>query len=145
MSFLLDTSVVIAALTSETHTIAAQDWLEAHRTAALWISEWGLTECSAALSFKLRTGQLSAERQMSARAALTRMVNETVFRVAVTSRQFQRAGELAARAESGLRAGDALHLATASDMGAIMVTLDMGMARAAETLGITCELLTRSP
>lgn len=136
MSFLLDTSVVIASLTNEVHTPQAQDWLDAHRSETLWISEWGLTECSAALSFKVRTGQLSVEEQLLARALLSRMAIETLGRIEVTSRQFQVASEIAARIDTGLRAGDALHLATAMDVGAIMVTLDIGMAHAAEMLGI---------
>jgi len=143
LSYLLDTSLVVAALTAEIYTAQAHDWLDLHRAEPLWISEWGLTECSAALSFKARTGQLSVEEQLLARDVLSRMVAETLGRILVTSLQFQLAGELAARVDTGLRAGDALHLATAMDVGATIVTLDTGMARAAEVLGISFDLVQR--
>lgn len=141
MSYLLDTSVVVAALTSETHTVVAQAWLTDHRNDALWISDWGLTECSAALSFKVRTGQLAPDRAIMARAVLEKLVTDTIFRIPVTSQQFRLASELASNVAAGLRAGDALHLGTAKDVAATMITLDIGMSRAAGLLGIRCELL----
>ncbi len=52
----VDTSVLVAALTHESRTGEMQEWLAAQPVGGLAISDWVMTEFSAALSVKLRTG-----------------------------------------------------------------------------------------
>lgn len=141
MSFLLDTSVLVAALTSENFTAVAQNWLAGHGAEVVLVSEWGLTEFCAALAFKVRTRQLTPEEQLQSRPELDHLLRESLVRLEVTTAHFRLAADLAAQVESGLRSGDALHVATASAIDGTIVTLDHGMARAARHLRIDCVLL----
>lgn len=61
MRLYLDTSLVVAALTNETETRRMQAWLGEQEPSRLVISDWVITEFSAALSMKLRAGQFEAE------------------------------------------------------------------------------------
>ena len=53
----VDTSVRVAALLNENSTALAQRWLGGQPAGELAISGWVITESSAALSMKLRTGE----------------------------------------------------------------------------------------
>ncbi len=141
MNFLLDTSVLVAALTREKYTAAAQDWLAGHAADEVLVSAWGLTEFSAALSFKVRTRQITTEEQFQSRLELDHMLRESLVRLEVTTAHFRLAADLAAQVESGLRSGDALHLATAAAIEGTIATLDRGMSRAAQLLRVNSHLL----
>ena len=54
----IDTSVFVAALTNESRTAEMQSWLASQRPDDLVISDWVMTEFSAALSIKVRTDQI---------------------------------------------------------------------------------------
>lgn len=71
----------------------------------------------------------------------TRLIRESVTILPVTDRQFQTAARLADQYMSGIRAGDALHLAICADHGATLCTLDRRLSEAAPQLGITCLLV----
>jgi len=137
----LDTSLLVAALTVEIKTAQAQIWLAAQKTDTLATSEWVTTEFSAALSIKLRTGQLSAEHRARALANFKRTITGSFYLLPVSSRHFQNAATFASQYALGLRAGDALHLAISADHGLTLCTLDRRMAEAAEALGVKSLLL----
>jgi predicted nucleic acid-binding protein len=54
---------------------------------------------------------------------------------------FGLAARFADHADTGLRGGDALHLAVCSDHGARMFTLDKRLYQAAKILGVPSEML----
>lgn len=136
----LDTSILVAAVTSEPDTATAQSWLAAQGGSTLAISDWCLTEFSAALSVKLRRRELNVSLRNAALAHFSALVEESLLVLPVDPLDFRAAARLADQHAAGLRAGDALHLAVASRHGMTLYTLDKGMLRATE-LGISAVLI----
>ncbi|MGH6877910.1 MAG: type II toxin-antitoxin system VapC family toxin [Rhizomicrobium sp.] len=136
MSLYLDTSLLVAAFTNESRTAEVQEWLRKQATKALAISDWVVTEFSAALSIKLRTGQLTGTHRAAALAIFARTSVDSFVLLPVLGSHFQRAARIADQHLLGLRAGDALHLAVASDHGATLCTLDARMSDGGSAIGI---------
>jgi len=109
----VDTSVLVSALTSEPGTHAAQAWLWTQRPREIEISDWTLTEFSAALSIKARMGRLAPDERAATQAEFARVAALYFVSWEIGSGIFERAARLCERVESGLRASDALHVAIA--------------------------------
>jgi len=137
----LDTSILVAALTHEIRTADIQRWLAAQTPEELTISEWVVVEFSGALSLKLRNGQLEAAQRVAALAMFTRLIEDSLTVLPVSSLDFRTAARFADQHVTGLHSGDALHLGIVSHRGAHLITLDQVMAAAATTLGLSAELL----
>lgn len=141
MRHYLDTSLLVAALTPEARTDGVHAWLHEHRDGELGLSDWTVTEFASALSLKVRAGHLSEDQRRDVDEVFGAWLEESLVQVAVLRRDFAEAARLLGRHETGLRAGDALHLATSSQNGAQLVTLDQRMVEGGKALGCDALLL----
>lgn len=117
-----------------------QTWLAAQPAGQMAVSDWVITKFSGALSIKVRAEQLSAALRADVLAAFTALVQESFVVLPVSRAAFQTAARYADQHATGLRSGDALHLAVAANHGAQIQALDKGLVQAAESLGVSAAL-----
>lgn len=138
----LDTSLIVTALSNEDLSAQAQEWLSVQDPEELAISEWTITEVSSALAIKLRRGDIDIAARATLLAEFNRLVAESFTILPVTGQHFRTAAHFVDSHELGLRAGDALHLAIASEHGATLVTRDEKLAAGGPGLGTPTTLFS---
>ncbi len=132
----VDTSVLVALCVNEPKSAAVAKWYAAC-SEELIAAVWCVTEFSSALGIKQRTGQITNEQGAIAWQAFERLCAGDLQLLPVDPATFHRAAVLAQDAATGLRAGDALHLAVALEAKAkSMATLDDVLARNAKRVKI---------
>ena len=136
----LDTSVLVAALGNEQHTVKTQNWLAEQPAEDLFISDWVITEFSSALALKLRTRQIKDHHRAECLSAFARLIEHNLTVLSVSTADFRAAARLADQPHIGLRADDALHLAICAARGLRMVTLYKPLAKAATRLAVPARL-----
>jgi hypothetical protein len=130
----VDTSVLVALYTREAKSADVSRWYAAC-TDDLVSAAWCVTEFASALGIKQRTGQIDAAGAQTAWCQFERFCANDLQLLPVEPASFHRAAVLALDAATGLRAGDALHLAAALDARAkSMATLDDVLAKNAKRM-----------
>lgn len=130
----LDTSVAVALLVPEPRTADVQAWF-AGLAEATFASDWLLAEFASAISIKQRRGELSDANAKLVHKEFDMLAAGGLRIIPVSRSAFREAAHLARQHRHGLRAADALHLATALEAGAAsMATLDAVLAANAKRL-----------
>jgi predicted nucleic acid-binding protein len=130
----VDTSVLVALHTPEEKSADVSRWYAACAE-ELVSAAWCVSEFASALGIKQRTSQISEAEAQATWQQFERMCAGDLFLLPVEPATFHRAALLSLDVASGLRAGDALHLAAALDVKAKGVaTLDEVMAKNAKRL-----------
>lgn len=131
----LDTSAAVPLFVAEPASERIDAWLAACDE-SLVSSDWIVTEFASALAMKERAGALPVK---TARAAWRSFENfcHTGLHLTPIGRQIFPAAAKLVRQAQGLRAGDALHLAAALEIGVRgMATLDGTLGRHAQRFGL---------
>ncbi|HWH84936.1 MAG TPA: type II toxin-antitoxin system VapC family toxin [Burkholderiaceae bacterium] len=124
----VDTSAIVALIVKEPGSAAVAAWYAGAKS-ELVSAAWCVTEFGSALGLKQRAAQLDAAQAQRAWGTFQRLVTNDLRLLAVEPADFHRAALLTLDAASGIRAGDALHLACAERAGAKSIaTLDKVMA-----------------
>jgi len=130
----VDTSVLVALLLKEPRSSDVARWYAACED-DLVSATWCVTEFASALSIKQRTSQIDETEAQAAWQHFERLCANDMQLMPVEPVTFHRAAILALDPDSGLRAGDALHLAAALDAKAKgMATLDEILAKNAKQM-----------
>lgn len=138
----VDTSALVALIVNEPGSAAVAAWYAAARS-ELVSAAWCVTEFGSALGLKQRTAQLDADQAQQGWERFQRLVANDLRILPVEPMDFHRAALLTLDAASGMRAGDALHLACAERAGAKgIATLDAVMARNAQRMKLKPVALT---
>jgi predicted nucleic acid-binding protein len=131
-----DTSFLAPLIREEAATAAVEAFMHRQAVGSLAASTWTRVELAGAIARHVRMG--SADRS-SARRVLDEF-DDTLERRFVIWRpdveDYDRARACVLRFDSGLRSGDAMHLAIAANRDAELISLDRLLLRAARTLGI---------
>ncbi|MFZ3233904.1 MAG: type II toxin-antitoxin system VapC family toxin [Stellaceae bacterium] len=135
MSAYLDTSVLLPTLIAEPTTEAVYDCLGAGEQELL-ISDFAAAEVAAALSRLVRMALLSATDASARLADFDAWRAAMSLPVDIGASDARLAYIYVRRFDLGLRAPDALHLATARRLDATLITLDRRLATAAQEMGI---------
>jgi predicted nucleic acid-binding protein len=138
----VDTSALVALIVKEPGSGGVAGWYASVKSDLVSVA-WAVTEFGSALGLKQRTAQLNAAQAQAAWARFERLVANDLRLLPVEVTDLHRAAMLTLDAASGIRAGDALHLACAERAGAKSIaTLDAVMARNAQRLKIKAVALS---
>lgn len=131
----LDTSFVAPLVIAEAASDAVEAFVLNLPPGELMTSIWTRVELASLVARKLRMRQLSPGEAQAIHREFVEMLNETFDVLVPTTRDFETAAGYLEVPRTGLRAGDAFHLATAANHGAQrIVSLDRGFVDAGKRL-----------
>jgi uncharacterized protein len=132
-----DTSFVVPLILREQTSASIAEYVAGLPAGRLFTSHWTRVEFSSALGVRVRIGRLKPSDAVEAEKELERILDESFSILSAAPDMFERAREFLSHHQLGLRAGDALHLAIASNHRAETIySLDKTMLKAGKSLGI---------
>jgi uncharacterized protein len=130
MIYYLDTCVILSAVQADGYSENVDAWLKTRRTSELVTSTWTFTEAVSALGRLVRMKDLSSDEAFAKYQDIETWLTDEFQVEAVLTADFSVAAERQTHWSLGLRAGDAIHLAVATRIGATVVTTDHALERA---------------
>lgn len=138
----LDTSALLPYYRKEGHSEQVQTFLQSLEQAPI-ISNLTKTEFASALSRWVRTKELTADEADQIQVVFSQHLEQNLYQVrAMTDAHFAQAERWLTQRTGALRTLDALHLAFAMHLEAVLVTCDKALAEAAGRLGLPVEYIS---
>lgn len=135
MTLYIDASAIVATVARQKDRWLV-DPLVREPQQSLTVSDFAMAESSGALAALGRGELWSADEVATIFDELDAWATLLTEPVEIVPSDIADANRLVRRAEMALRAADAIHIAAAHRLGATLLTLDNGMARAAAALGV---------
>jgi predicted nucleic acid-binding protein len=132
----LDTSILIPYFVSEPQTKAVERAF-LRFDCLVCISHWTQAEFASSMAKKVRNRECSTATMTRTVAQMTSMADEVFVSWTPTAQDYETSIRFMLNPRSGLRAGDALHLAIAQRNNATLWTLDEGLLAAAKLLKVS--------
>ena len=137
----LDTSFVAPLVIAENSSDAVEAFVLKVKPGELTTSMWTQVELYSLVSRKVRMGELSDSQAAVVRREFDRVLAESFEMLAPMAADFAAAARYLESPKTGLRAGDALHLAIAANHRAKRIlTLDQGFVEAGKLLKLPVTL-----
>lgn len=131
----LDTSFIVPLVIAENSSEAVESFVLNVKPGELATSLWTLVETASLVSRKIRIGELAEADASAVRRVFDRILSETFDLISPTAADFAKAVEYLEVPKTGLKAGDALHLAIAANRRARKIlSLDRGLVAAGKML-----------
>jgi predicted nucleic acid-binding protein len=140
-----DTSFLTPLILEEATSNAVERFIRRQTVGDLAISQWTRTEFSSLLAREVRMGGLAPKAALAADAQFETLIAESFVILLPTADDFALSKRYLQNYASGLRAGDALHLAIAANNNARAIhTFDKTMAKAGKQIGLPMAAGTRA-
>ena len=140
----IDTSFLAPLFLQEPTSARIERFLSLQPAGDLAISHWSRVEFSSLLAREVRMGSLDPQAALDADAEFEAVARESFVVLLPTQEDFDLSKEYLQRYATGLRAGDALHLAIATNHGAMRIySLDKTLLKAGKRLGLPVGSRTR--
>lgn len=131
----LDTSFIAPLVIAEDSSAVAEAMILKVKSGELATSLWTQIEFGSLVARKLRMGELSAADAEAVRRELRKILHESFRLLLPTAADFATATKFLDIPKTGLRAGDAFHLAIAANHGARKIwSLDQGFIKAGKQI-----------
>jgi uncharacterized protein len=141
-----DTSFLVPLFIEEATSTKIERFLKRKSGLDLAISHWTRVEFSSLLAREVRRGALDRRAALAVDAQFETVAAESFLIFLPVADDFDLCKEYLRRYATGLRAGDALHLAIATNQGAETIySLDKGLLRAGRKLGLPVRAGIRLP
>jgi predicted nucleic acid-binding protein len=141
-----DTSFLVPLFLPEPTSGRVERFLRWRRTEDLAISHWTRVEFLAALARQVRMGGLDPKAARDADAQFTTVAAKSFVNLLPSADDFDLSMQYLRRYKTGLRAGDALHLAIAANNKARAIySLDRTFLKAGKKLGLAVRRGIRLP
>lgn len=134
----LDTSFIAPLVITEDDSAAVEATVLKVKPGELATSLWTQVELTSLVARKLRMGELSAAEAEAVRREFSKILDESFKLLTPATVDFVTAAKFLETPKTGLRAGDAFHLAIAANHGAKKVwSLDQGFIKAGKQLKLS--------
>ena len=131
----LDTSVIVPLVINEDSSTSVEALVSKVKPGELTTSLWTRIEIESLVARKLRMGELTAAQAEAVRREVHTIMQEYFKMLVPTATDFETAEAYLGTPKTGLRAGDAFHLAIAANHGAKKIwSLDQGFVKAGKLL-----------